>query len=121
MSHRKGILDFCGSNVTVQFDINGPEGKFGFRMFDNGEMKIHNLVSRQPNILRSVIIGKKSWGLWVNEFSDGIVEGCFTKKEIINEFIKHGITIPEHLYIDFENRIYQKMKKKFLNNLEMSF
>ena len=113
MSYRKGILNFCGSNVEVKFDINGPEGKFGFRMFDNGEMDIHNLVSSQPNVLRSVIIGKKSWGLWLNEWTDGIVEGSFTKNEIISEFTKNGIEIPESLYLDFQNRIFQKHMKKY--------
>lgn len=62
--------------------------------------------------MRGVIIGKKSWGLFLNEWSDGIVEGSFTKKEIIKEFEDNGISIPESLLKDFENRIVQKMKKR---------
>ena len=69
-------------------------------------------MTRHPNIVRGVIIGKKSWGLFLNEWSDGIVEGSFTKREIIKEFEDNGITIPESLLKDFENRIVQKMKKR---------
>ena len=69
-------------------------------------------MTRHPNIVRGVIIGKKSWGLFLNEWSDGIVEGSFTKREIIKEFEDNGILIPESLLKDFENRIVQKMKKR---------
>jgi hypothetical protein len=60
-----------------------------------------------------VIIGKKSWGLFLNEWSDGIVEGSFTKKEIIKEFYENNIIIPESLLKDFENRIIQKINKRY--------
>jgi len=59
------------------------------------------------------LIGKKSWGLWVNEWSDGIVEGSFNKREILEEFSKNGIIIPEPLLNDFHNRVYKKMKSKY--------
>ena len=111
-SYRSDILTFCGSSVDVKFDINGPEGKNSFRIYDNGRFT-EKSVTRHPNILRCVIIGKKSWGLWVNEWSDGIVEGSFTKSEILEEFSKHNITIPESLLKDFENRIINKIKKKY--------
>ncbi len=61
--------------------------------------------------MRSVIIGKKSWGLWVGEWTDGIIEGSFTKYEILNEF--EGIDIPENLIKEFNNRIRQKIMKKY--------
>lgn len=61
--------------------------------------------------MRSVIISKKSWGLWVNEWTDGIIEGSFTKHEILNEF--DGITIPENLLKEFNNRMRQKFIKKY--------
>ena len=60
-----------------------------------------------------MIIGKKSWGLFLNEWSDGIVEGSFTKKEIIKEFYENNIIIPESLLKDFENRIIQKINKRY--------
>jgi hypothetical protein len=112
-SYRCGILTFCGSKVEVEFDINGEEGKFCFRQFENGEMKTNNLKSRHPNILKGVVTGKKSFGLWVNEWTDGIVEGSFTKKEILDEFEKRNIEIPEPLLLDFENVIHKKRCKKF--------
>lgn len=51
------------------------------------------------------MIGKKSWGLFVNEWSRGISEGSFLKKEILEEFKNKNIEIPSSLLTDFENRI----------------
>lgn len=106
------MLTFCGSEVHVKFDVDGPEGKNTFRMFDNGYYKDKEITTRHSNIVRAVIIGKKSWGLWLNEYSDGIAEGSFTKYEILDEFEKNGIKIPESLYQDFCNRIIFKIKSK---------
>ena len=113
ISYRKKILSFCGSNVEVIFDNNEVEAKNAFRRFDNGQYKNDSgIATRHPNILKGVIIGKKSWGLHVNMWAEGIAEGCFTKQEIIQEFVNNKITIPESLFKDFENRIYQKMSKR---------
>jgi hypothetical protein len=114
-SYRVGILDFCGSNVNVEFDLNGKDSKFCFRLFDDGQMNIYNLKSKHPNILRGVIVGKKSWGLWLNEWTDGIVETSFTINEIFNEFGKHNIEIPESLKTDFFNVLDKKWRKKYNN------
>jgi len=112
-SYRKGILTFCGVNVEVQFDINGFEGKNTFRKYDNGQYQQGKpIISRHSNIVKGVIVGKKSWGLWVNQWSDGIVEGTFRKKDILQDFEDLGIVIPDSLMQDFENRIYNKIKKK---------
>jgi len=93
--------------------VNEIEGKNVFRKYDNGNYKDNIVIkTRHPNIVRSVIIGKKSWGLWVNEWSDGIVEGSFSKREILEEFSKNGIIIPESLLNDFNNRIYRKLGSK---------
>jgi hypothetical protein len=113
-SYRCGILTFCGSHVDIEFDINDIEGKNCFRKYDNGQYKNGKpIISRHPNIVKGVITGKKSWGLFLNQWSDGIVEGSFRKIDILNEFEDHGITIPEPLLLDFENRIISKMIKKF--------
>lgn len=107
-------MTFCGAIVEVEFDVNGFEGKNTFRKYDNGQYQMGKpIITRHSNIVKSVIIGKKSWGLWVNQWSDGIVEGTFTKREIIQEFKDKNIKIPESLLIDFENRIYNKIKKKY--------
>jgi hypothetical protein len=59
-----------------------------------------------------VIVSKKSWGLFCDQWGDGIAEGTFLKREIIEDFTKHGITIPESLMKDFDDRIYRKVKKR---------
>jgi len=75
------------------------------------------LVSQHPNISKGVIVGKKSWGLWLNQWTDGIAEGCFTKHEILSEFEKKGIRIPESLLIDFNNRLNQKILKRYYEKI----
>lgn len=112
-SYRKGILTFCGSIVNVEFDVNESEGKNTFRKFDNGQYSGGKpIVTRHPNIVKAVIIGKKSFGLWCDQWADGIVEGTFLKREIIQEFESKGIIIPNSLMKDFEDRIYRKMVKR---------
>lgn len=114
-SNRKGILTFCGSDINIEFDINNVNGKRCFRNFDNGQYKLKPIITKHPNIVKSVIIGKKSWGLWLNQWVDGIIEFSFTKEEILEEFNKLGIVIPESLLLDFDNRIE---KKRIERNLE---
>jgi len=104
-------LTFCGSEVNVSFDINGVSGKECFKRFENGYYKDKDIVTKHSNVVRSVIIGKKSWGLWVGEWTDGIIEGSFTKHEILNEF--DGINIPENFIIEFNNRLKQKIIKRY--------
>jgi hypothetical protein len=116
-SYRSGILTFCGSVINVEFDINGDDGKFSYRKFENGEVKLHNLKSCHPNIIKSVIIGKKSWGLWLDQFTDGVVECSFTKEEILKQFEEKNIKIPEPFLIDFDNTILRKKIKR--NDLEI--
>ena len=118
--YRSGLITFCGVDVQVDFDVNGSDGKFGFREYDNGRFKNRTPVSRHPNVLRSVIIGKKGWGLWIEQWSQGIVEWSFTKDEILQEFIKRDITIPEPLMIEWDKLIERKKIKrnqKYLDSL----
>lgn len=108
------MLNFCGSIVKVEYDNEGSDCLFGFRQYDNGVFsKVDIIPSIHPNILKGVITGKKSWGLWVDQFCEGISEGTFKKEDILGEFEKKGIKIPESLLRDFENRLLQK-KIKFL-------
>jgi hypothetical protein len=81
---------------------------------ENG-MKLENLLCYEPDILRSVIIGKKSWGLHMKMWS-GIGDGDFSKKEIIRDFEKHGITIPEPFLIDLDNSIKRRIIYHQKNN-----
>jgi hypothetical protein len=94
-SYRVGILNFCGVKVDVKFNTECDDGKFSFRLFDNGYFKGKVIECYHPNILKGVIIGKKSWGLWKTEFSMGIAENNFTKEEILLQFIENDIKIPD--------------------------
>jgi len=86
-------------------------------MFENGEMKLHELVSSEPDILKGVIIGKKSWGLWMREWSEGVGDGLFNKWEILEEFEKRDITIPDPFLLDFNNSIKRRILKNTKKDL----
>ena len=111
--YRSGLITFCGVKVQVDFDVDGSDGKFGFRKYDNGRFKSKTPLSRHPNILRGVIIGKKGWGLWVEQWSQGITEWLFTKDEILQEFIERDINIPDPLMKEWDKLIH---KKKMIRN-----
>lgn len=64
-----------------------------------------------------VIEGKKGWGLWVKEWSEGIAEGTFTKFEILNEFKSKQINVPKPFMDDFLFRIFDKRKKYMKKSL----
>ena len=119
--YRSGILKFCGSRVETKFDVGGEEGKFCFRKLENGEYNRDEIiVTRHSNILKGVITGKKGWGLWVDTWSDGIVDWTFTEEEIMNEFHNRNIKIPESLMKDFKNRIEKKKRirnEKYIEGL----
>lgn len=120
--YRTGLITFCGEKFKVEFDVNGGEGKFSFREYDNGRFKERNPVTRHPNILYGVIVGKKGWGLWVKAWCEGIVECSFTKEDILQEFTDRSIEIPEPLMIEWDNLI-QKLKyekySKLLDELNL--
>jgi hypothetical protein len=118
--YRKRVINFCGSIVDVEYDGDSSDGKFAFREYDNGRFKFKTPKSKHPNILQGVIIGKKGWGLWLNTWAEGIVDWSFTKEEILEEFNKHNIEIPESLMKDFDNRINQLKNRRneiYLNSL----
>ena len=107
-------MQFCGSHTEVEFDINEDEGKYCFRKLENGQYKKGEIPkTRHPNILKAVMIGKKSLGLWIDQWSDGIVDGSFILEEILEEFSSINIEIPESFLLDFNNRI---QKKKDIRN-----
>ena len=112
LSYRKNILTFCGSHVSVEYDAYGHDAREAFRMFDDGVFKNKPILTRHPNILKAVIIGKKAWGLWLNEWTEGIVDWTFTQEEIFEQFKENNITIPESLLLDFENTLHKKKIKR---------
>lgn len=104
--------------MSTTFKVDGDEGKFCFRKLENGEYKEgEKLITRHSNILRGVITGKKSWGLWVDQWSDGIADWTFTEEEILSEFKNRNIKIPDSLLKDFRNRVD---KKKEIRNKKYS-
>jgi hypothetical protein len=93
--------------------------KEGFRLYDDGYFKGGKTIkSCHPNMLRAVIIGKKGWGLWLDQWTDGIVDWTFTREEIFSEFEKRNIIIPESFIKDFDNRLLKKKIKRNLKYLE---
>ena len=115
-SYRSGILTFCGSNVEVEFEEDGPNGKEGFRLFDDGFFIGKKIYSTHPRILEGAIRGKKSWGLWLDQWTDGISDWSFTKDEILDLFKEKSIEIPESLLKDFNNTLE---RKKLIRNEKM--
>lgn len=118
MSYRSGIITFCGSNIIVENDINSYDGKEGFRMFEDGHFKGKTIKSRHSNILKCVLIGKKGWGLWLQEWTDGIIDWTFTEEEILKQFTEKNIEIPESFLKDFHNVLEKKKIKRNIKYLE---
>lgn len=117
---KKDFINFCGSDVNKDykmiFDVNGDDAKICFKKYENGEYGDSPITTRHPNLLRYLIIGKKSWGLWCKEYSMGIAECSFTKYEIFEQFSLLKIQIPEAYMIEFENRIREFRIKLFKNS-----
>lgn len=110
--NRSGLVTFCGDKVNIDFDVNGSEGKFAFREFENGNFRLINPITRHPNILKSVIIGKKGWGLLVKQWSEGIASGLFTKFEFFELIKEYNIDIPEPFLIEFNNSVWRHRDKQ---------
>ncbi len=115
-SNRRGVITFCGTHTDVIFDPNGPDCKECFRLFEDGFYKNKPITSRHPNIVKSVLIGKKGWGLWVQEWTDGIVDWTFTKEEILGNFENNKIEIPDSFLKEFENVLDKKKRKRNLRD-----
>lgn len=113
LCNRRKLITFCGIGIEIEFDINGVDVKEGFRLYEDGFFKNKIIKTKHPRMLESVIIGKKGWGLWLQEWTSGISECSFTKSEILDEFSKVGIIIPEPLLKDFNNVLDKKRLKKY--------
>lgn len=123
MSYRHGILTFTGSLIEIKYNKDSQDSKESFRMFEDGQFKGKTIETRHPNILFAVISGKKSWGLWVDQWTDGIVDFTFTKQEILSQFEEKGIKIPFPFMKEFDNMVWRKKLKLYdeiLSQLEKS-
>jgi hypothetical protein len=112
-SYREGLLTFGGEGVDIHFDVNGPEGKETIRRYENGQYKNTPIFTKHPNIVKGVIFGKKSFGLHVKMWSEGIRDWCFTKEEILEDFHKKNILIPRQLSLDFDNWVEKKKQERY--------
>lgn len=115
--NRTGLITFNGSSVEsknkIVFDPNGDEVKFCFRKIENGQYKIgQEIRTKHSNILRSVLVGKSGWGLWRDQWTDGIVDWTFTKEEILQTFIERNIEIPTPLLKEFDDFLERKKQKR---------
>lgn len=86
------------------------DGMMTFRKFDNGDYRKLPIITRHPNVVYGVIVGKKSWGLFLNEWTDGIVDWTFTLEEIESIFKDQNIIVPISLWKDFLNTLDRKKK-----------
>jgi hypothetical protein len=112
--YRTNLVTFCGSDVSVELDVNGICGKECFNNYENGVYKFREkMKTRHPNILKSVLIAKKGWRLWVNEWSEGISDGLFTKEEILEEFKSKQIELPESFIKELDDTIWKMKKSKW--------
>jgi hypothetical protein len=113
-SYRTKLLTFCGEDVQTFYDPNGVDCKEGFRLYEDGQFSRGKPIkTRHPNILRAVIVGKKSFGLWLDQWTDGIADWCFTRDEILDEFKIRNIIIPQSFLKDFDNRLEKKKQKRY--------
>lgn len=116
--HYAGSHRTRGASTIVYFDKNGLDCRECFRLHEDGFYKGGKpIITKHPNILKSVLIGKKGLGLWFDQWSDGIVDWSFTKEEILNEFDKKGVEIPDSFLTEFENLIEKKNKIRNINYL----
>jgi hypothetical protein len=105
---RKGLVTFCGSEIKVEYRKGSSDSKVSFKEYDNGLYRKTGVpVTSQPNVLRHVLMGKRGWGLWCDEWSKGIGEGLFTKFEIYEMFKERGIELPESIEREFNNLIWE--------------
>jgi len=81
--------------------------------FDNGLYKDKPIYTKHPNILNGVIKSKKSWGLWVKEWSIGISECDFTRLEILKNFEEYDIKIPNSFLKEFDIRIGKEKIRRY--------
>ena len=111
---RTGLIDFCGERVTVHpTNDRRMTSRHCFRLFEDGRYgQGRKIECCQPNILRHVLMGKKGWGLWRTQWSQGIGQRPFRKEEIMEEFEKKNIRIPDCFMVEFDKAI-EKNRREF--------
>lgn len=111
-SYRRGLLTFGTEFVDVRHQLGGLSGRETFRRFEDGQYKKNPPVTRHVNIVHGVIVAKKSWGLHVKMWTEGIVDCDFTIDEIVKSFEDKGIKIPEVLLKGLINEVRRGKDKR---------
>ncbi len=116
---RRGLIDFCGEKIVVERSMDPTmTAKHCFKLFEDGFYgKTKIIECYHPNVMKHVMMGKKGFSLWVREWSMGISEGSFRKQEILEEFEKRNIYIPNCFMLQFDNAI-EKQTKLFIQSLD---
>lgn len=111
---RRGLIDFCGERINILPSSDRTmTAKQCFKLFEDGRYGREKTIECvHPNIMRHVMMGKKGWSLWVREWGMGIVEGSFTRREILEEFNIKGVHIPDCFMLQFDNSIRKQQKDR---------
>ena len=124
-SYNADLLTFNGSvPVKIVFDKKALDAKICFTAYNNGEYSDTELTEGiktiHPNVLKAVIEGKKGWGLWLQQWTDGIASFDFEEIEILGMFIKRNIEIPDQLLLDFR-KTWRKKRDDLYTNKNFPF
>lgn len=120
-SYRKGLLNFGGDLFFAEFDKDSDSCRETFRKYEDGQFKEKNsqaykkINSRHPNIVMAVITAKKSWGLNMTMWMEGIRDWLFWPEEILEDFERAGIKIPKSFLKEFWNGVERAKLKRYEN------
>lgn len=115
---RRGLIDFCGERINILPSSDRTmTSKHCFKLFEDGRYGREKMIEcNHPNVMRHVMMGKKGFSLWVNQYSEGIGQGLFRKDDILDEFRKRDIHIPDCFMLQLDNTIW-KEKLKYLKSV----
>lgn len=114
----RNVSDFAGVNIVINYDKKGEDALTVFKEYENGLYKIKPIITKHPNLLKSLIGGKKAWGLQLNQWAEGVSQSLFSPKDILDGV---NIHIPTSFLGDFYTRCYQyslKQDSTFFLNLK---
>lgn len=111
---RRGLIDFCGERIAIEkTNDRKMTARHCFKLYEDGRYGMGKTIQCcQPNIMRHVMMGKKGWGLWRGQWSEGVGHRLFRKEDIMEEFEKRSIVIPDCFMKEFDNAI-EKEKRMF--------
>ena len=117
---RRGLIDFCGERINILPSSDRTmTSKHCFKLFEDGRYGREKVIEcNHPNIMRHVMMGKKGWSLWCNQWSEGVGQGLLRKEEILEIFHEKEVHIPDCFMLQFENTIRKEKLKYYDQTLE---